>query len=451
MSDQLLSFFSKRPGMEKKYRYSGTFKEYASDILKSLTPAENSKRFIGRVVREVKRILPDTEGESLGRQLERYPVISYADHHGLLHYSLLYNSNILYYLMLNNLSLPSIVVFASGNVPLVNISYPRGFTFSNERFNFFSERKSKVPVYLFDEIIRADRNAGLGSFILNFNRVGLDGQKKRFLEHLFFDCLEIEKVGKNFETFSDQVTYLNSKLWKYFFDEAIRDDVPGILYLQSNIIIKDLLIEEIEKSDSLISTILFNRDVRKIFIENFRNISCCWGENFGSQLFWGISEKKKTVPLKVDNRNDFLSGDGFSLKLTKGEIIDALIGKTILPTVMLDFLVISFVNGFAALGGFNQVEYLPKMQSALIKSVRESGIIADTNRFQKVITDGLVCGMFPFHYRSSLDLIWDFNSSGGVFNGNLNRGITGDLLDAIDSTKISEMIISAIETMKEIV
>jgi hypothetical protein len=118
---------------------------------------------------------------------------------------------------------------------------------------------------------------------------------------------------------------------------------------------------------------------------------------------------------------------------------------------MLDFMIVSFINGFTTLGGFNQVEYLPQMQSALVKSVWESGIVADTGRFQQVITDGLVCGMFPFHYRSSLDLIWSFNSSGKTFNGNLNGGITGDLLDEINRTKISEMIISAIEIMKEIV
>jgi hypothetical protein len=451
MSDQISTFFSKRPGMEKKYRYPGTFQEYGSDLMKGLVPADNSERFINRIVGETKRILPETDGESLRSQLKQYPVISYADHHGLLHYSLLYNSNILYYLLMNKLSLPYIVVFASGSIPLVNISYPRGFFFSNARFNFFSERKSKVPVYLFDEFIRADKSAGMASFLLNYNRVELEDQKKIFLEHLFFDCLEIEKAGRIYDSFSDQVTFLNSRLWKYFFDDTIRDKVPDIIYLQSNKIIRDLLIEEIEQSDSLISIILFNRDVRKIFIENFKNIPCCWGDNYGSQLFWGISEKKKTVPLKINNDKEILYGEGITLKLTGGEIIDALNGKSILPTVMLDFMIISFINGFSAMGGFNQVEYLPQMQAALLKSVREAGIIADTDRFRKVITDGLVCGMFPFHYRSSLDLIWSFNSSGGTFNGSLNRGITGKILDEINRTKISEMIISAIETMKEIV
>lgn len=451
MSDLVSSFFSKRPGMEKKYNYPGTFEEYASDLLKSRTTAENSERFINCVIKAAKSILPETNSGILRNQLKQYPVISYADHHGLLHYSLLYNSNILYYLMLNDLFLPYVVIFATGNISLMNSSYPRGFFFADKRFNFFSKRKSSVPVYLFDEIIKADRKKGMESFVANFYRNKLDNEKRKFIDHLFFDCLEIEKSGRIFHIFSDQVSFLNNKLWKYFFDVSMRDNVPPLLYLQSNKIIIDLLLEEIEKSESLISMILFNRDVRKIFLKNFNNIPGCWGENTGSQLFWGVSRKKKTVSLKVDNDKDLLYGEGFSFKLTGEEITAALNKKLILPTILLDFLIVSFINEYTALGGFNQIEYLPKMQSALIKSVRETGIVADTDRFQKVITDGLVCGMFPFHYRSSLDMIWSFNSSGGVFNGNLNRGITGEMLVAIKRTKMSDMIHSAIETLTEIV
>jgi len=122
MDKKMEDFFSKKPGIRKKYEFPGTFREFAAGIAKSVTVVEEAARILSKEV----------SPELLENQLSRHPIISYADHHGLLNYKLLYNSNILYAEIIKEMKLPYVVVFASGSVPLVNTSHGRGFYFKKQ-------------------------------------------------------------------------------------------------------------------------------------------------------------------------------------------------------------------------------------------------------------------------------------------------------------------------------
>jgi hypothetical protein len=454
MNQEIEDFLKERTTLREKYQYPGTFKDYAEEIAKS---AANSSQTYSRfmlklILEEIKRILPDKiPPHVLEDQLSRYPLLSTADHHALLNYRLLYNSNLLYSQIIKELKLPFLIVPATGSIPLVNNTYPRGFHFKKQKYNFFTERKSKVPVYLFTSKLTANKREGIKSFILNYSKDLLTGEEEKFLEHLFFDCLEIEKVSRDYDKFSDQITFLNYKLWKYYFDKRIRDSVPDIIYFQVNRILVRTLIEEIKKEDSLISLILFDPDVRLVFLKNFYRIHGAWENDKGTKLFWGISGKKRFVGLEIDLLSNSLVGKNFRIELQREALIEALTKDNISPSLFFTFLIITFLEGYVALGGSNQLDYLPKMQKALIKSLEEIGMNHMADRFASRVTDKMICGMLPFDFDSGIDLIWHYNSSDGKFNGNLDGGITRDDLDRINNTKVQEMILKGIKTMMEIV
>lgn len=454
--------------MSKKYEFPGTYRDYASEIGKSIEPRKEKGFLDKKILAEAQRLLPgEISLENLEDQLQRYPLLSYADHHGLLKCKLLYNSNILYAEIIKSLKLPYVLVFATGNIPLANYSYPRGFHFRKQKFNFFRKKQNNTPVFLLDSKLNASKKGGLESFILNLNENVLSADEKSFLEYLFFDCLDIEKTTDGYEIFSDQITFLNHKLWKYYFDKSIRDSIPDIVYLQSNRIILDLLIHEIEKKDSLVSMIVFDPNVRRIFLNNFDGIAACWGENIGSQLFWGVIEKKgkkRLVSLQIDESSNTLKGENFVLEIDRETIIGALKSNRIMQTSFFDLLLVTFLEGYFTLGGFNQLDYLPQMQEAhvislidymiefkeaQIKSLEEIGMTDLVDRFSSHITDGLVCGLFPFSYDSGIDLIWEHNSENGTFNGNLDRGLTQTELNGMLNKKVKDLIASAVETMLE--
>ncbi|NIM14254.1 MAG: hypothetical protein GTO45_19640 [Candidatus Aminicenantes bacterium] len=454
MNQKIEAFFKERTSLWEKYQYPGTFKDYAEEIAKSVnhSPQKHNSFMLKLIIEEIKPILHNEIPHNvLEDQLSRYPILSTADHHALLNYRLLYNSNLLYLQIIKELKLPFIVASATGSIPLSNNTYPRGFYFKKMKWNFFTKKPSNIPVYLFPSKLTANKKEGIKSFILNYSRKLLTEEEEKFLEHLFFDCLKIEKAARDYDKFSDQITFLNYKLWKYYFDKSIRDSVPDIIYFQINRILVRTLIEEIKKEDSLISLILFDPDVRLIFLKNFYGIQGAWKDDKGTRLFWGISEKKRFVSLEIDLLTNSLVGKDFRIELQREALIEALMKDNIFPSLFFTFLIITFLEGYVALGGSNQLDYLPKMQKALIKSLKEIGMNDMADRFASRVTDKMICGMFPFDFDSGIDLIWHYNSSDGKFNGNLDGGITQDDLDRINNTKVQEMILKGIKTMMEIV
>ncbi len=448
MMINLIEFFERRPEIWN-YIYDGTFKDLASNIRKAIAPGKSRSIMREIILKESQRLLSNLISlNEMEHQLINFPIISTADHHGLLNYKSLYNSNILYYLILKEINLPFMVVLSTGNIPLMNVSHPRGFYFNGRKFNFFRKKQNNTPVFLVRNKLHADAKLGLASFILNYSEEILSPEDKKFIEYLFFICLEIEKVEEDYEIFSDQITFLNHKLWKFYFEKSTRADIPDIIYLQANQIILKVLMEEMKKDDSIVSLILFDPGVRRIFLKNFSGIPGCWGEAMGSHFFWGIKEdgnKFKVISLHVDDAINSLVGEDIIIALKKETIIDALLRKRIFPTLFLDTLLITFQEGFLALGGLNQLEYLPQMQKMHIRSLIEIGMKDLAIEWSSPIANGLICGMMPFDFDSGIDLIWHYNSHNGKFNGNLDRGLTQEDLDRVNNTLVTELISSGID------
>ena len=444
-------FLQTRPRMLEKYNFQSGFDTYIKELTRNLPRTRDPSRFDEYILHEVNRILAGLiDIDKLKCQIQSYRFLSSADHHGLLNYKLLYNSNILLGELVKHLKLPYIIVLSTGNITLKNISYPRGFYFKKQKFNFFPKNKSQIPVYLAKLALCDVNKNGLESFIKNFFDSGLSFEERRFLEYLFCDCLEIEKALVSYEKFSDQITFLNYRIWKYYFDNGMKDQCSEMIYLQSNYIFKAYIIDELKKSDSLISRILFDEKIRELYIKNFDGIPCCWGSSYGSHFFWGISEKERSISLQYNAHSKSLVGENFILKMEKDEIIDKLSNEKILPTTFFDFLIKVFLEGYLALGGFNQIEYLPLMQQAHVRSLKEIGEYELADVFASRVTDGLICGLMPFSFDSGLDLMWHYNSKDGRFNGNLDRGLGQKELDQMLNTKVSDLIAAGIETMMKI-
>lgn len=389
----------------------------------------------------------EIDTQKIKEQLQQTPILSNADHHGLLNHTVLLNSNLLYSDFLQYYQKKYIITLATGNIPIKNPSFPRGFFFKNEKFNFFRSKDEKTPVFLLENKIHLPENGRLDDFILNLKDKKLTQHERDFLHFLFFEKLEIQHVSKCYSGFSDQITFLNFKLWQLLFNSTIRKNIPNLIYLENNSIFRDYLTTEINKPDSFLSLILFDQKIRKVFLNNFNNIPGCWGENFGSQLFRGISGKKTFINLTVDEKTNSLVGKGFNLKIERETIIQALENKLILPTLFFDFLILTFIEGFIALGGFNQIEYLSQMQTAHVKTLRQIGMNDLAESFETRVTDALICGLLPFKYNSAIDMIWEKNSVNGKFNGNLDNGLSREELDRVLQTKMKDLIEEGIEEM----
>lgn len=450
MSEAFKNIFVSRPNIYKYFVNNNKFECFINNLVdenvKKNKISNDNNLIIDIITNEVTRIFRDEVlSKKIKKQLKKYKIISTADHHGLLHYDLLLNSNILFSEIIKKINLDYLIVLSSGSVPLCNISYPRGFYFQNKKYNFFPKKYNNTPVCLLNENSFKNSNS-INDIVINLDD-NLDKEKIRFLEKLFFDTININEITNENINFSDQISILNRKIWKTFFNSSIRDKVPELIYLQLEKIIGIYLEQELKNDSSLLSLILFEEKVRNIYLNNFKNIQGCWGDNSGTEFFWGVSKKNKLIKLKINKKLNALEGKEFYLDINNEEIINAIKKQKIIPNVMLVFLIITFMNDYVALGGFNQIDYLPKMQNAHIKSLKEIGKNELAQEFSTRITDGFICGMMPLEFDSSIDMLWHYNSENGIFNGNLDNGICYNKLDKILNMKVPEMIHSATETM----
>lgn len=452
MGDSIADFFNKRPGMGAAYCFQGTFNDYVDQLVKKIHCTEQNTLLRKCIVNKVERIFPGIiDLKNLAQQLKDYPIISAADHHGLLNYKLLYNSNLVYSALIKNIKQKYLVVLATGDISLNNDSFPRGFFFKGQKVNFFSKKESTIPVHLIDRIVGTHKTFGIECFMLNLNSLDYTEEEKKFLEYLFFNSIDVKGSIQRYSKFSDQISYLNYHLWKLLFHKDIRGFIPDMVYIQSNYLINCIFKEEIKQQNSIISKILFDKEVIALFLKNFNGITSCWDDNSGTHFFWGISEKKKIFPLRYDSESHKLVAANYELELNVDVIIDALDKNEIRLSNYFYYLTTTFLGGYTALGGFNQIEYLPQMQKAHVKTLREIGMHDLADQFASRVTDGLICGMTPFHHDSAIDMIWHYNSTNGKFNGNLDNGITQEELDRVNNMSVREMIHSAIETMSGIV
>lgn len=448
MTNLKTEYLQKHPCLAEKFSFPGTLGLYLEQISATIPANSTESIFDNFIAHEVRRILPNhINPEKLKRQIRTYRVVSCADHHGLLNYSLLYQSNIILSELVKKNYLPYVIVLSTGTIPLSNISHPRGFYYKKEKLNFFNRDSAHIPVCLMDQRITPGNE--IGSFIRGISKYKLTPDEKKYIEHFFYTALQIHNVS-NYGSYSDQVTILNFDLWKYFFTSSIRDSRPGLVYLQFNAIIVEYILHELKNPESLISKIVLNPQIRQIYLKTFTGIPCCWSSISGTHFFWGVNDRKRLVRLAFDASRNCLSGEGIMVEMVLDVIVHQLENKKIIPSSFFDLLIIVFLENYLALGGFNQIEYLPQMQAAHVRCLKEIGEQKLAEEFASRITDGFICGMLPFPFDSGIDLIWHCNSHDGRFNGNLDNGLTQADLDRMLEMPVSDLVSAGIRTMMDI-
>jgi hypothetical protein len=452
--EKLHQFLEKRPAIRLHYELEGSYSDWARHFISRIPMGQK-----GRLVRLISLHAAAQNRECVNQpfleyQLKRYPIVSTADHAGLLNYNILYNANLLMAGLIELEMMPYQIVLATSRIPLNNISYPRGFYFGGTRFSFFPVRIMRVPVCLVDERLPYS-SAGNLAEILGADAVrGLDPERRKFLEYLLFERLGMDALDDR--PFPESACRMNADLWENFFLASQRENRPRLIYLTQETLVLELLLEDIPDRSSLVHMILFDPRVRGIYLEEFEGISGCWGESGGTHFFWGVNGKRGLYPLRVDSEGrclvPALGGDEPSIPLEPEPLLAALAQKRLVPSLFIDMLLLAFVEGFSVLGGFNQVTYLAWMRVAHERCMLRLGDWPMAARFARTPTDGLICGPLPFpQWDSGLDLMWSHNSSGGKFNGNMDGGLGSEDLQAMMRTPMRKLIQNGVDAMLDVV
>jgi hypothetical protein len=371
----ILGQILKKFGKETLFEYS---KRY-SDAKPANVLSERKKEFIDVLTKQTSPILGAECGQRLALQLAGHYIVSTADHLGPLNHPFFLNANMLAGLSQSDAAgrqMTDWIVLACANISLNNSSYPRGIQFhirkGNElqlkSFPFFPTALRHAPVYN----LPSYTIAGLEK-LKNFLRTGLGGQvPKGNIEEILELYAHNDIMGLHH--YSDQASLINYRMFKNFFSE---DSGPlNLVYVNQEELTVNLLRRHLDARTE-IHRLIFEPEFRAAALELFEGIPGAFSlmEFRGTFLFWGY-DISKAIRMRLTELNGALvSDDGsFSVRIDPDSIYEALNQGTLIPSMLLNMLLVGGYYGLKCLGGFSQTSYLTWMLEAYQKMFPEARV-----------------------------------------------------------------------------
>ncbi|HBE76888.1 MAG TPA: hypothetical protein DDW65_03785 [Firmicutes bacterium] len=356
----------------------------------------------------------------LAADLEKYPLVLTANHHGVDYFAQSFQGNLLFHYYRQKALGPAatIPVFSCGGVPLCNSSYPKGlliYRASQPDTGEFPYRLSIFPNVLAQTQVlaapRFQRNM-VEKAIQQLYKSLQAGEVSKTIGETVLNLLEQDYLDDfilNLPLYSAQVTALNHRLGRRIFTGD--QSPPQLIYLEFETIAAELIKRDLADQDSLTYRIFFDPDLRRQVIQNLDHQKGCWDHNrltdipagavgsatrvngvsgYGTIFFWGLDIIGQHYPLTLVESlpgGPGLAGvDGqgicHEISFTPAGVLEALERKQIYPNLFTMFMVVSFARGVECHGGYFQSDYLPAMQAGLIESLQ---VIAGYERYADAV------------------------------------------------------------------
>jgi hypothetical protein len=350
------------------------------------------------------------------------PVVLTANHHGVDYFAQSVQGTLLFsWRNINGKPATTIPVLACANVPLDNLTYPRGLILY-PRVNGVEKPITPIRIPLFPDKIKRE----IVSCVRGINAQGVDNAKKRIRK---LECSETYKtfvidwldrfysLSEHLEnTYAEQSVVINHQIWRLLNSHV--SSKADLVYVELEKASTSLILRDIDNPKSLFSLLAFNQSCREKLIATLDEKKNCWSfetllsriENeevskspfsaSGTFLFWGIDQKNRRIPLclvdegglKLKGRDD--SGVLFSLPFTEDTLRFSLENQTIIPSVFTCLLVLLFARGVTGLGGYYQADYLLTMEEGILQSISADERLRDTlDPLKNVNTAGYLSGI----------------------------------------------------------
>ena len=370
------------------------------------------------------RVLGVSTAQIVARQVLEVPSVLTGNHHGVDFKGGISQGTRVFGLAVDADS--EIPVLACGNIPLNNITRPMSISLANgERINVFPNKYahhlvSATPKFTEDMIAKALAATGAS------HRSGkLSDIEAQVIEAMLREDYSDPGVLRA-KDYSDQSVLVNRSIWRdKVHSKDARREVPGLVYLEFEDVVKNLLVKDLPNQNSVLHQLMFDPKLRATALKNFSGIDGCWNndamkvldskadpelrkkalEDAGTVFFWGIDAKGGRYPLSIQERESSTylvrmdkNDPSADFELTPENILARLsegtqTGKKIIPSLFTAFSEISLVHGFKCYGGYRQIEYLSEMKEAMVASLWESGRVNWAEKVETIPTDSFITGL----------------------------------------------------------
>lgn len=371
-------------------------------------PFQCRKPLFHLVYRYISPLLGAATARRTVEDFATHPLVLTTSHHGVDYYAQTLQSRLI--LALRNASrlspVRTIVVFACGNIPLNNLTYPRGLLFYRLTAGEWEAAPRRLPVFphrlkrsmvsvapAWDSTMLGQARPRLDSMIRQGRVAPEVGLAARTLLAEDYPAAALQAHPD----YSTQAVVLNCLIWRKLFAGAV--EPPELIYLELEKVASGLLSLDLTNPLSLAWGVLFDKGLRERVLTELDGVRGCWdldllsrgsgvtdgetgrsaaGQPCGTVFFWGVDQGGRRVPLDLQTlapgravlrgMND--AGTVQEIPCSPHDIAHALQNRRLVPSLFTSFLVIAFARGVCCIGGYFQGDYLPAMQRGLAAALQ---------------------------------------------------------------------------------
>ncbi|WP_296055643.1 hypothetical protein [uncultured Amphritea sp.] len=427
-ADQLLNAVRYQvPVVDKVLQSAGdcSVSEYLQQVCQISQQSYQPRSDIAEVIYEyVAPLLGEQMADRTATDFLRHPVALTTNHHGVDFFAQSVQGSLLFGLAKRQVEgVTTIPVFSCANIPLDNITYPRGaLLYACDT----TEKSWPLRIPLFSNKFRRQlvaRVKGLDRSMLQqagkriHDLVGKGGSAV-VLETLI-RLLETEYLSDDVllqKGYAAQSVVLNQRIWHRLFCSSAT--MPDLITIELEKLAEGLFLKDLHNSSSLVS-LIFAEPLIKAICTRLDSVSGCWNQALleqrwsergsveplktsgcGTFCFWGVDERSRRIPLMLSGVSGQLmlcgcddSGDEYHFSLQPAALSDAIGEGRLLPSVFGCFLVIALARGVTCLGGYYQADYLPQMQAGIVDVLQNHNRSEQAKVISASCTDGYLSGM----------------------------------------------------------
>jgi hypothetical protein len=361
----------------------------------SFPVSESKKNDITNAVHAyVTRTIDPTVADRVASEFRTSYCVSTADHHHPQTHPYSLSSSLIQSHVATQSKRKTVCIFSCSGISMNNSSSPRGPLFHtntllDQRLPFFSLAYRHYPVYGMLAYTPAQLEKTQRLLAENEH---ITEEQKNILSPLLEQIYHTDAT-QSFHYYSEQLTHTNYHLWKLLPEQSHID----LAIIPQEEIVNDLLLTHHLGTNSTIDKLLREPAYLESFELCFDGIDGAFSlhERTGTFLFWAIINGERKA--LWHNNGTLETEDGlFSIKLTPETITQSLQTKTLMPSMALTYIVISFYYGVICGGGFLQGSYLSKMKYAYLKLLDAVDGPTEERGLVEAIETDRVMGDFSF-------------------------------------------------------
>ena len=369
-------------------------------------------------------LLGEKMAEKTAADFIQHPVALTTNHHGVDFFAQSVQGSLMLGLAKREIEgVSTIPVFSCANIPLNNLTYPRGALLYDVdckganwplKVPFFASKLRRQLVARVKGLTPETLQSALKR-IRKLDDAEIRLPLKETLKKLIEEDYLSEDVQAQ-QSYAAQSVILNRSLWNRLFSASA--NMPELITIELEKLAEGLLSKDLLNQNSLVYQLFSDQMIGSLY-QRLDRVSGCWDKALleqrwvnrndvaqlqasgsGTFCFWGVDDRCCRIPLMlIEDQEQVLlcgcddRGKEYRFSLDAESVRESMRLGQLLPSIFSCYLTIALARGVTCLGGYYQADYLPEMQAGVADLLNQINQPQKASDVSDSYTNGYLSGM----------------------------------------------------------